>query len=74
MPKATVRKTNWGYKGVVRCMDGDKTLWTENAGIEKPSREDALDDALRRKADREATWKGHDSEPTVTKETSGLEC
>ena len=74
MLKATVRKTKWGYKGVVRCMDGDKTLWTENAGIERPSREDALDDALRFKADREATWKGHDSETTVTEEPSRLEC
>ncbi len=74
MLKATVMKTNWGYKGIVRCMDGEKTIWTENAGIERPSKEDALEDAIRRKADREASWKGHDLEPTVTEKSSGLEC
>ena len=55
MLKATVRKTKWGYKGIVRCMNGAKILWIENAGIERPSKADALQDAIRRKADREIT-------------------
>jgi len=55
---ATVRKTRWGYKGIVRCMDANRILWTEKAGIDRPSREDALEDALLRKKDREACWSG----------------
>ena len=59
MLKATVRKTKWGYKGIVQCMNRAKIIWTENAGIERPSKADALEDAIRRKADREITWRGH---------------
>jgi predicted RNA-binding Zn-ribbon protein involved in translation (DUF1610 family) len=75
MLKATVRKTKWGYKGIVQCMNRAKIIWTENAGIERPSRKDALEDAFRRKADREATRKGNNpNKPTGTEKTSVLEC
>jgi len=54
MLKVSVKKNKYGYRGIVRCMDGSRILWKEWAGIERPSREDALEDALRLRADREA--------------------
>jgi len=58
MLKAHTRKTKYGYRGYVTCYgDDNKKIWSETAGIERCTREDAQEDANRRKKDREATWK-----------------
>jgi len=64
MLKASVKKTRYGFRGFIRCVEGNRTRWTEWTGIERLSREDALWDALLRKADREATWKDYNETKT----------
>ena len=57
MLKVSTRKTKYGYRGYVKCMNDNKVIWSESAGIDRVCREDAMKDAEWLKKDREATWK-----------------
>ena len=56
MLKAKVRKTKYGYKGYIVCMNGKKRLWSESCGATRVYRKHAEEDAYFLKDDRENTW------------------
>jgi hypothetical protein len=60
MLKAKVRKTKYGYKGYIVCMNGKKQLWSESFGANRLCREHAEEDAHFLKDDRENTWVNND--------------
>ena len=57
MNKTYVRKSKYGYRGYFAVYgDNNKKIWSESAGIDRITKEDAQDDADKLKKDREATW------------------